>query len=91
MFDEFLAANPGADCSLVLLDAAGVVRVRRDADAALAALLDGVLLVPGLRLVRACDRYDRVLRGGAREGRCRVTGPEHYHAQLRFLAEPRHS
>lgn len=87
VFDEFLAANPGADCSLVLLDAAGVVRVRRDADAALAALLDGVLLVPGYGWSERAIGTTASSVAVHEQGGAAVTGPEHYHAQLRFLAE----
>jgi transcriptional regulator of acetoin/glycerol metabolism len=87
VFDEFRAANPDADCSLVLLDAAGVVRARRDADPALATLLDGVLLVPGYGFSeRAVGTTAASVALHEQEGAA-VSGPEHYHSRLQFLAE----
>ena len=47
MFDDFFKVNGEAEASLIMVDAAGVVRVRRDGEGPLAQLLDGVLLVPG--------------------------------------------
>lgn len=47
VFDDFFKLNGDAEPSLVLVDAAGVVRVRRDGEIPLARLLDGILLVPG--------------------------------------------
>ena len=87
VFDEFHAADAEADCSLVLVDAAGVVRVRRDADPALAALLDGVLLVPGYEYSeRAVGTTAASVALHEQDGAA-VSGPEHFHGQLRFLAE----
>ena len=85
VFDDFFKLNGEAETSLVLLDAAGVVRVRRDGEGPLARLLDGVLLVPGYDYseravgttaasVALHERSDTVL-----------AGPEHYQAQLMFL------
>ncbi|MDN5751020.1 MAG: hypothetical protein L0H64_21345, partial [Pseudonocardia sp.] len=87
VFDEFHAANPDADCSLVLIDADGVVRVRRDADPALAALLDGVLLVPGYGYSERVVGATAVSVALHEQDGATMSGPEHYHAQLRFLAE----
>jgi transcriptional regulator of acetoin/glycerol metabolism len=47
VFDDFFKVNGETEASLVLVDAAGVVRVRRDGEGPLARLLDGVRLVPG--------------------------------------------
>ena len=85
VFDDFFKLNGEAEASLILLDAAGVVRVRRDGEGLLAALLDGVLLVPGYDYderaagttaasVALHERADAV-----------IAGPEHYQAQLMFL------
>ncbi|WP_300008050.1 helix-turn-helix domain-containing protein [Pseudonocardia sp.] len=87
VFDEFRTANPDADCSLVLLDAAGVVRSRRDADPALGTLLDGVLLVPGYGFSeRAVGTTAASVALHEQQGAA-VSGPEHYHSRLQFLAE----
>ncbi len=47
VFDDFLKLNGDAEQSLVLVDTAGVVRVRRDGESPLGRLLDGILLMPG--------------------------------------------
>ena len=61
VFDTFVAS--GARCSLVFLDVDGLVRSRVDADPELARLLDGLRLVPGLRVRRGRDGHHR---GGGR-------------------------
>jgi transcriptional regulator of acetoin/glycerol metabolism len=70
---------------LILIDAAGVVRVRRDGGGPLARLLDGVWLAPGY------DFSERVVGTTAasvawheRTG-IAIGGPEHYHSRLLFL------
>src|SRR5216683_3592921 len=86
VFDDFFKVNGETEASLVLVDAAGVVRVRRDGEGPLARLLDGVRLVPGYDYseravgttaasVALHERADVVIRG-----------PEHYHSQLMFLS-----
>ncbi|GAA2561575.1 helix-turn-helix domain-containing protein [Pseudonocardia hydrocarbonoxydans] len=86
VLDAFTAEHPGAGCSVVLLDPAGVVRARRDCDRALARLLDEVLLVPGYgygeravgttaAAVALHDRADTA-----------VDGAEHFHSRLTCLA-----
>jgi transcriptional regulator of acetoin/glycerol metabolism len=48
VFDEYVQANPGSGCCLVLVDAGGGVRVRRDDDLhPLTRLLNRVRLAPG--------------------------------------------
>ena len=85
-FDDFFKLNGDAEVSLILADAAGVIRARRDGADSLARLLDGVLLVPGYDYseravgttaasVALHERTDTVLGG-----------PEHYHSRLTFLA-----
>jgi sigma-54 dependent transcriptional regulator, acetoin dehydrogenase operon transcriptional activator AcoR len=85
VFDDFFKLNADAEASLILADTAGVVRARRDGDDSLAALLDGVLMVPGYDYseravgttaasVALHERADIVLGG-----------PEHYHSRLTFL------
>jgi transcriptional regulator of acetoin/glycerol metabolism len=85
VFDDFFKLNGDAEASLILADAAGVVRARRDGEDSLARLLDGVLLVPGYDYseravgttaasVALYERADLV-----------VGGPEHYHSRLTFL------
>lgn len=87
VFDAFVTAEPGAGCSVALLDPAGVVRARRDCDVTLAGLLDGLHLVPGYDYgeravgttaasIALHEQVDGVLDGA-----------EHYHAQLTCLAE----
>lgn len=87
VLDDFFKVNGDVGASVVVIDAAGVVRVRRDGDGPLARLLDGVLLVPGYDYseravgttaasVALHERADIVIRG-----------PEHYHSQLIFLGE----
>jgi sigma-54 dependent transcriptional regulator, acetoin dehydrogenase operon transcriptional activator AcoR len=87
IFAEFFAQNPESSVSLVLTDAAGVIRVRRDGRGPLGRLLDGVLLVPGY------DYSERTMgttaASVALHGRCdaMVCGAEHYHSRLQFLSE----
>lgn len=87
VFDGFRALNDDCAASLALLDDSGVVRVRRDADPALARLLDGVLLVPGYGYSeRAVGTTAASIALHERTGYA-ISGPEHYHAQLMFLGE----
>ncbi|MDQ4118511.1 MAG: hypothetical protein M3235_16335 [Actinomycetota bacterium] len=86
VFAAFVELNPDAGCSLALVGADGVVRLRHDGDSVLAGLLDSVLFTPGY-----C--YGEELVGttaaaiAARTGRAsRVDGPEHYHPELSGLS-----
>jgi transcriptional regulator of acetoin/glycerol metabolism len=85
-FDDFFKLAANLPASLVLVDPAGTVRVRRDGDEGLARLLDEVLLVPGYghgesvvgttaASVALHERGDFVLRGA-----------EHYHSRLMFIS-----
>ena len=85
-FDEFLGAETGAGCSVVLVDPSGVIRVRRDADPALGTLLDALRMVPGYAYgeheigttaasIALHEQADTTLHGG-----------EHFHAELAGLA-----
>ncbi len=86
VFDDFFKLNGEAEASLILVDAAGVVRVRRDGEGPLARLLDGVLLVPGY------DYSERTVGTTAASVALReradtaIGGPEHYHSRLMFLS-----
>lgn len=87
VFEEFHRRNPDAGCSLALVDADGVVRVRRDGGRALAEVLDAVRFVPGYR-------YDETAMGTTAAAialhtgsDARVDGAEHLHADLTWLAE----
>ena len=84
--DEVFATTDVGSASLLLVDASGVVRVRRDGDRTLASLLDGLLLVPGYgygeRAVGTTAAAVALHEGAP----VTVTGPEHYHAQLGCLA-----
>jgi transcriptional regulator of acetoin/glycerol metabolism len=87
VFGEFHRRNPDAGCSLALVDAAGVVRVRRDGDRAMAEVLDAVRFVPGYR-------YDERAMGTTAAAialhtgsDARVDGAEHLHADLTWLSD----
>ena len=87
VFVAFFELNPDARCSLALLSADGVVRLRHDRDPTLAGLLDSVLLTPGF-----CYSEETVgttaAMIAARDGRSsRIDGPEHFHAELSWLSE----
>ena len=87
VFDAFHRRHPDAGCSLALIDADGVVRLRRDGDRALAELLDAVRLTPGCHYgeqVMGTTAAAIALHTGAD---CRVDGPEHLHAELTWLSE----
>jgi transcriptional regulator of acetoin/glycerol metabolism len=97
VFDDFFKLNGETEASLILVDAAGVVRVRRDGEGPLARLLDCVLLVPGY------DHSERAVGTTAASVALHertdivIGGPEHYHSGLMFLGcaaslvrEPQH-
>ena len=87
VFGQFLAANADAGCSLVLFDSSGVVRARRDADAALARLLDGLLLVPGYGYAERTVGSTAASIALHERTDFALSGAEHYHAQLMCVAE----
>ena len=87
VFGQFLSANADAGCSLVLLDASGVVRARRDTDAALARLLDGLLLVPGYGYAERTVGSTAASIALHERTDFALSGAEHYHAQLMCVAE----
>jgi transcriptional regulator of acetoin/glycerol metabolism len=87
VFDEFVALDGDGAYSLVLLDTAGVVRVRRDGEPALARLLDGVLLVPGYGYSERAVGSTAASIALHERAVVTVSGPEHYHSQLQFLGE----
>ena len=87
VFATFLDAGPRSGCSLALVAADGVVRVRRDGDAALAELLDAVSFVPGYSYGEA-EVGTTAAALATREGvTVRVDGAEHLHPELTWLSE----
>lgn len=87
VLDAFTAAHPDAGCSFVLLDPAGVVRARRDADRALAGLLDALLLVPGYGYGERTVGTTAASIALHDQADTAITGVEHFHSQLTCLAE----
>jgi transcriptional regulator of acetoin/glycerol metabolism len=85
VFDDFFKLNGETDASLILLNAAGVVRVRRDGEGLLAALLDGVLLVPGYDYSEAAVGTTAASVALHERADAVIAGPEHYQGQLMFL------
>jgi transcriptional regulator of acetoin/glycerol metabolism len=86
VFDEFFKLNGVAETSLILIDPAGVVRVRRDGGGLLARLLDGVWLAPGFDYSeRAVGTTAASVAWQERTGLA-ISGPEHYHSRLLFLS-----
>lgn len=85
VFDDFFKLNGESEASLILADAAGVVRARRDGEGPLARLLDGVLLLPGY------DYSERAVGTTAASVALHeradvvISGPEHYHSWLLSL------
>jgi sigma-54 dependent transcriptional regulator, acetoin dehydrogenase operon transcriptional activator AcoR len=86
VFDDFVKLSGDAEVSLILADAAGVIRARRDGDDSLAQLLDGVLLVPGYDYAERAVGTTAVAVALHERTDIVVTGPEHYHSRLIFLA-----
>lgn len=85
--EVFDAVAPGARCSLVLLDADGVVRSRTDADPDLARLLDALHLVRGYGFGEAAMGTTAAAVAFATGEAVALSGPEHYAAALTCLAE----
>lgn len=85
VFDAFVAS--GAHCSLVMLDAEGVVRSRADGDPELARLLDGLRVVPGYGFAEAVMGTSAAALAFAERTAVALSGPEHFAARLTCLAE----
>jgi sigma-54 dependent transcriptional regulator, acetoin dehydrogenase operon transcriptional activator AcoR len=86
VFAEFLAAG-ATGCSLALVDATGVVRVRQDGDPALGRLLDGLSLVPGHGVGEGEVGTTAASVALHERTGATVDGAQHYHAQLTCLNE----
>jgi transcriptional regulator of acetoin/glycerol metabolism len=87
VFDEFFASDHDVPCSLVLSDPSVVVRARRDGDAALGRLLDGLLLVPGHDYGECSVGTTAASVALHEHADATIDGPEHYHSQLGCLSE----
>jgi transcriptional regulator of acetoin/glycerol metabolism len=87
VFTEFLAANPGAGCSLALLDRHGVIRVRHDDDPALGRVLDAVMLLPGYGYAEHDVGTTAAAVALHEQADAVVRGPEHYNTQLLSIDE----
>lgn len=86
VFDEFCAGT-GGPFALMLVDAAGVVRIRRDGDPALAMLLDALLIVPGYGFGEAVVGTTAAGLALHDQADAVVAGPEHFSSRLACLAE----
>jgi sigma-54 dependent transcriptional regulator, acetoin dehydrogenase operon transcriptional activator AcoR len=86
VLDAVHGRHPDLTASVLVVDRDGVVRARRDADPALAEILDAVCLAPGYR--HAEDVVGTTAAALAlHEGRALVVeGPEHLHPELAVLA-----
>jgi transcriptional regulator of acetoin/glycerol metabolism len=85
-FDDFFKLAGKLAASLVLVDQAGTVRVRRDGDEGLARLLDEVLLVPGYGHSEAVVGTTAASVALHERGDFVITGAEHYHSRLTFIS-----
>jgi transcriptional regulator of acetoin/glycerol metabolism len=85
-FDDFFKLSGDAEVSLALIDAAGVVRVRRDGPSPLARLLDEILLVPGYDYAEAAVGTTAASVALHERADAAVAGPEHFHSRLAFLS-----
>lgn len=85
VFDDFFKLNGEAEASLILADAAGVIRVRRDGEDSLARLLDSVLLVPGYDYAERAVGTTAASVALHERADTVIAGPEHYHSRLTFL------
>jgi sigma-54 dependent transcriptional regulator, acetoin dehydrogenase operon transcriptional activator AcoR len=86
VFDDFVKLNPDAEPSLALIDAAGVVRARRDGEGPLARLLDAILLVPGYDYAERAVGTTAASVALYERADVAIAGPEHYHSRLAFLS-----
>jgi sigma-54 dependent transcriptional regulator, acetoin dehydrogenase operon transcriptional activator AcoR len=87
VFDDFFKVNEEAECSLVLVDARGVIRVRRDGGPGLAGLLDSAALLPGYEYSERSAGTSGASVALHEQADVVIRGPEHYHGQLTFLGE----
>lgn len=87
VFEEFHRRNPDAGCSLALVDADAVVRVRRDGDLALAEVLDAVRFIPGYRYGETAVGTTAAALAQHTGTDARVDGAEHLHSDLTWLSE----
>jgi transcriptional regulator of acetoin/glycerol metabolism len=85
-FDDFFKLAGKVASSLVLVDADGTVRVRRDGDEALGRLLDAVLLVPGYSHGEAAIGTSAASVAMYERSDFVISGAEHYHSRLTFLS-----
>jgi sigma-54 dependent transcriptional regulator, acetoin dehydrogenase operon transcriptional activator AcoR len=85
-FDDFFKLNGDAEVSLALIDATGVVRVRRDGSGPLARLLDEILLVPGYDYAEAAVGTTAASVALHERADTAIAGPEHFHSRLAFLS-----
>jgi transcriptional regulator of acetoin/glycerol metabolism len=86
VFDDFFKLNADAESSLALIDAAGVVRARRDGEGPLGGLLDGILLVPGYDYAESAVGTSAASVALHERTDIAIAGPEHYHSRLTFLS-----
>lgn len=86
VFDDFFKLNGDAEASLILADAAGVIRARRDGEDSLARLLDSVLLVPGYDYAERAVGTTAASVALHERADTVIAGPEHYHSRLVFLS-----
>jgi transcriptional regulator of acetoin/glycerol metabolism len=85
-FDDFFKLAGKLAASLVLVDPAGTVRVRRDGDEGLARLLDEVLLVPGYGHSESVVGTTAASMALHERGDFVIRGAEHYHSRLMFIS-----
>jgi transcriptional regulator of acetoin/glycerol metabolism len=86
VFDDFFKLNGEVGASLILADAAGTVRARRDGEDSLARLLDGVLLIPGYDCSERAVGTTAASVALHERADIVIGGPEHYHSRLTFLS-----
>jgi transcriptional regulator of acetoin/glycerol metabolism len=85
-FDDFFKLAGKLAVSLVLVDPAGTVRVRRDGDEGLARLLDEVLLAPGYGHGESAVGTTAASVALHERGDFVIHGAEHYHSRLMFIS-----
>jgi sigma-54 dependent transcriptional regulator, acetoin dehydrogenase operon transcriptional activator AcoR len=85
-FDDFFKLAGKLAASLVLVDPAGTVRVRRDGDEGLARLLDEVLVVPGYGHGESAVGTTAASVALHERGDFVVRAAEHYHSRLMFIS-----
>jgi sigma-54 dependent transcriptional regulator, acetoin dehydrogenase operon transcriptional activator AcoR len=86
VFDDFFKLNADAGLSLALIDAAGVVRARRDGEGPLGQVLDAILLVPGYDWAEGTVGTTAASVALHERTDIALTGPEHYHSRLALLS-----